>query len=68
MSMIRIGSRVEYDAFEAISFLGIGEVRKKVVGKVIYINRDKGWFTVECNGIRTTFRLTDIGDTVKVIK
>lgn len=66
--MIEVGQKVKYDPFEAMSYLGVGEIRKPVVGTVIYVNHKRGWFTAENDGIRTTFRFTDIGKDVRIVK
>lgn len=66
--MIKVGQRVKYDPFKAMSYLGVCEVRQVVSGVVTYINHKRGWFTVENNGIRTTFRFTDIGKDVRIVK
>lgn len=45
--MIKVGQRVKYDPFKAMSYLGVCEVRQVVTGVVTYINHKRGWFTVE---------------------
>ena len=66
--MIEVGQRVKYDPFQYISYLGVGEVRRVVTGVVTYVNQKRGWFTVENNGIRTTYSFTDFGKDVRVVK
>ena len=66
--MIEVGQRVKYDPFQCMSYLGVGEIRQEVVGVVTYVNHKRGWFTVEKDGIRTTFRFTDIGKDVRIVK
>lgn len=66
--MIEVGQKVKYDPFKAMSYSGVCEIRKTVVGVVIYVNHKRRWFTVENDGIRTTFRFTDIGQDVRIVK
>lgn len=66
--MIKVGQMVKYDPFQSMSYLGVGEIRKIVTGRVVYVNRKRGWFTVENEGIRTTFRFDDIGKDVRIVK
>lgn len=66
--MIEVWQRVKYDPFQCMSYLGVGEIRQIVTGKVVYVNHKRGWFTVENEGIKTTFRFTDIGKDVRIVK
>lgn len=66
--MICVGQRVKYDPFAAISFLGVCDIRKVVVGAVVYVNHKRKWFTVESEGVRTGFSFSDIGKDVRLIK
>lgn len=66
--MISVGQRVKYDPFQAISFLGVCDIRKVVVGAVVYVNHKRKWFTVENEGVRTSFSFTEVGKVVKLVK
>lgn len=66
--MIKLGQKVRYDPLDSISALNVCEVRTRVIGTVVYINERRGWFCAEYQGLRTTFRFTDIGKSVRIIK
>lgn len=66
--MIEVGQKVRYDPFKDMTYMGVGEIRKTVTGVVTYVNHKRGWFVVEHEGIKTTFRFTDIGKDVRIVK
>lgn len=66
--MVAVGQMVKYDPFQSMSYLGVGEIRQIVTGKVVYVNHKRGWFVAEHEGMRTTFRFTDIGKDVRIVK
>ena len=66
--MVQLGQKVRYDPFKDMTYMGVGDIRKVVTGVVTYINHKRGWFMVEWEGLKTTFRFSDIGTNVKLVK
>ncbi len=65
--MIEIGQKVRYDPFKDMTYMGVGEIRQIVTGTVTYINYKRGWFMVEHESMKNTFRFTDIGKSVWIV-
>ena len=69
--MIKIGQKVRIRPFSHIAtgkgLMGAFEV---FTGTVVYIHEEHKWFTVEYGdpAQRISYKFSDIGDTVKIIK
>ena len=65
------GRLCRFDPFEFHRAYGVCVLRKKVEGRIVYVNRKHGWFIAEWNDGRNSqkvsFRFSDIGRTVKLI-
>lgn len=65
--MLKVGQKVRFDPFRELDGAGNTEIRQTVTGTVVYINEAHGWFSVIYGeGQRTSYRLTDLGDTVRL--
>lgn len=65
--MLKVGHKVRFDPFRDLGGAGCEEIKQTVTGTVAYINEAHGWFSVAYgDGQRTSFRLTDLGDTVSL--
>lgn len=64
---MRIGRKVLFDPFRHMSTYGMGEISGPVVGTVVYIHEDHGWFAVEYRGIRTCYHFDEVGKYITLI-
>ncbi len=65
--VIETGMKVRFDPFRDITGYGVEDMRGQVTGKVFYVNQKRGWFGVMYGpGLRTGYRLADVGSVVKV--
>ena len=65
--MVKVGQKVEFDPFEAITGFASGDVKGKyVTGTVVMVNEPHQWFSVEYGEpkARTSFKFYDIGRVV----
>ena len=67
--MIKVGQKVRFDPFGFMSGCGAEVIRRKVTGKVVFVNTRHRWFEVVDNKgrSRTTFHFCDIGKKVKLL-
>ncbi len=66
--MVKVGQKVQFDPFSySIGYGSDGCRGKKVIGKVVYVNYAHGWFSVDYEGQRFSFKFCELGDTVKVV-
>ena len=65
---IEEGVKVRFDPFGSIQFSGSMDIKGGIVtGTVVYVNRKHKWFSVEYgNGLRTSFKFSDVGYEVNV--
>ena len=68
-NMVSVGQKVQFDPFESDNFLGIGAIRYTVTGTVVEVYKNHKWFSVEYGNPkqRTSFKLCDIGKSVKLV-
>lgn len=66
--MIKVGQRVEFDAFGCMSNSGITREHLYTKGTVVYVNEEHKWFSVLYGNpaARDSFKFCDIGKEVKV--
>ncbi len=65
--VIKTGMKVMVDPFRDITEYGVEDMRGQVTGKVFYVNQKHSWFGVMYGpGLRTGYRLADVGSVVKV--
>lgn len=67
--MIKVGQKVRFDPFEAITGFGSSDNQgKPVTGTVVMVNEPHKWFSVEYNfgggKMRYSFKFCDIGQVV----
>ena len=62
------GVTVRFDPFDYIQSFGSSDVKgREVYGTVIYVNKAHKWFSVEYgNGLRTSFKFSEVGQAVTV--
>ena len=67
--MIRVGQRVKFDPFQYATGYGSADFKGGVVvGTIVYVNWEHGWFSVEYGERqRTSFMFQDIGEDVQVV-
>ena len=68
--MIEVGQKVRFDPmYNAMGFLALEVKGAYVTGKVVMVNEDHKWFSVEYGNprTRTSFKFWDIGKTVNII-
>lgn len=67
--MIEVGQKVKFDPFaEIMGFASDLSRGKKATGTVVYVNAPHQWFSVLCNGQRTSFKFSQIGEDVHLVK
>ena len=66
--MIKVGQRVEFDAFRYMSNSGGTRERLETTGIVVYVNKEHQWFSVIYGNpaARDSFKFSEIGKEVKV--
>ena len=66
--MIKVGQRVEFDAFRHMSNPGITREHFYTKGPVVYVNQDHKWFSVVYGNpaARDSFKFCDIGRSVRI--
>ena len=47
--MIEVGQRVRFDPFDCLNGYGVETIRRKVTGKVVFVNAQHRWFSVACD-------------------
>ena len=67
--MIEVGQKVRFDPFRGMTGEGVVDLRKKVTGTVVYVNKAHKWFSVVWGNpmAKTSFKFVDIDEVVKVI-
>lgn len=68
--MLKVGTKVRFDPMSFCDGFGAMEYKgKKVIGTVVMINYEHGWFSVEYGDpkARTSFNFVDIGEQVKIL-
>lgn len=68
--MIEVGQQVIFDPFAGLKFYGVHQLQKNVVGRIIMVHETHSWFLVEYGEEKTriSFKFSDIGSAVKVVK
>ena len=68
MRWIEEGVKVRFDPFDYIQSFGSSDVRgREVTGTVVYVNKAHKWFSVEYgDGLRTSFKFTEVGQVVTI--
>ena len=67
--MIKVGQRVTFDPTRDLhSQQDHTSARVKATGTVVYVNDRHGWFSVMYDGLRTSFKFTQIGQEVRICK
>ena len=66
--MIKVGQKVKFDAFGAMSSQGCIRAHLYTKGTVVYVNAKHKWFSVEHGNpkMRTSFKFCDIGKAVRI--
>lgn len=64
--MVKLGQKVRFDPFAAITAMGIEEIRQLVSGTIVYINWKHRWFSVKYGDLMTSFHFFDIGKEVTI--
>ena len=69
MSPVQVGQWVYFDPNKGIRIYGFPELHRIVVGKVVYINEEHRWFSVEYGkdtSQRISFNFNDFGMNVRL--
>lgn len=67
--MIEVGQKVKFDPFAEITGFSSDLNRgKTATGTVVYVNAPHQWFSVQHNGQRASFKLSQIGEDVHLVK
>ena len=67
MSCVSLGQRVRFDAL-AFCKSSIERISADTVGTVVYVNERHKWFSVQYGeNQRTSFKISEIGQAVKII-
>lgn len=68
MKVLRVGRKVRFDALAGIK-QGVEKIRADTIGTVVYINVRHKWFSVQYgNGLRASFKFSEIGQEVQLCK
>lgn len=67
--MIKVGTRVKFDAFGEFSSQGNIRAHLYTTGTVVYVNAKHKWFSVEHGNpkMRSSFKFCEIGKVVTII-
>ena len=62
-----VGQKVRFELFHDDRCADIGKLRTHVTGTIVAIYPKGRWFSVEYNGQRTSFKVSDVGSVVTLI-
>ena len=66
MEMIEVGQKVRFDPSYSWMGYGVEACRGRVTGEVVFVNEEHQWFLVQYGDMRTSFKLSQIGQEVRV--